>query len=241
MKLPIVCALLTVASVSAAEDKPDGPMIRVSVQLIEVPVGTATGLMDRHGGDGAKLRESVEAAVREGTARIIDAASVTTLPNERAEIHSGTEGRFPVEMTLDSIPHSVGAYVPRNPALRTELEKEWFDQLARPWPPWNWNTRIVGLSLVGWVDFDAATGGVAVSLDPQWWGELEPELWKKHVDEWGDASVKRPVFTTVNCQSSLTLEPGRFVLAAVLSPQPQAPPPALVMRVMVFARADLLR
>lgn len=79
------------------------------------------------------------------------------------------------------------------------------------------------------------------TTSPEWMGELEPELWKRHVDEWGDASVKRPVFTRVNCQTMLTVEPGKFALAAVLSPQAQAPPPALVKQMMVFVRADLLR
>jgi hypothetical protein len=216
-------------------------MIRVSVQLIEVPVETATGLLDQHGGDGPNLRDAVETAVREGTARIIDAASITTLPEEEADIHSGAERRYPVEMEAGSIPHSIGGYVERNPAVRSEAEKQWFDQLARSWPPWNWNTRIVGMTLESQVSFDAKAGSVSITLTPEWTGELEPELWKKHVDEWGDASVKRPVFTKVSCQSTLTLEPGKFALAAVLSPQPQAPPPALVKRVMVFARADLLR
>lgn len=240
MKLSIVCVLLTVVSAFSGGDKTDGPMIRVSVQLIEVPVATTTALLDLHGGNSGNLRGAVETAVRDGTARVVDATSITTLPGENADIQAGAERRFPVEMELH-LPQSIGGFVEQNPALRTEIEKEWFDQIARPWPPWNWNSRIVGMTLESHVAFDEKTGSVSVGMAPEWWGEQEPELWKRHVDEWGDASIRRPAFTTVSCHNTLTLEPGRFVLAAVLSPQPPAPPPALAMRVMVFARADLLR
>ncbi len=66
-------------------------------------------------------------------------------------------------------------------------------------------------------------------------------VWVKHVDEWGDASVRMPSFTALICNTALALAPGRFALAAVLTPQPEPPPPALAPKALVFVRADIPR
>ncbi|MCU0780047.1 MAG: hypothetical protein MUF04_02970, partial [Akkermansiaceae bacterium] len=64
--------------------------------------------------------------------------------------------------------------------------------------------------------------------------------WVDFRDEWGDASMRMPVFQTLRVNTSQFLTPGWFELAAVLTPEPAAPGPVPDRRIMVFVRADII-
>jgi hypothetical protein len=63
--------------------------------------------------------------------------------------------------------------------------------------------------------------------------------WTEFRDEWGDASVRMPVFDSRRSTSAITLVPGVFDLWTVFTPKPAAVP-AAATRQLLFVRADLV-
>jgi hypothetical protein len=113
--------------------------------------------------------------------------------------------------------------------------------IGRPAVPVAWDIRNTGMTFEVESGYDELPGKIAVRLAPEWVGMTTPTTWVEYVDEWGDASDRHPTFTSLRCNTHLTLVPGRFALVVVLTPQPEPPPPAVARKVLVFARADLLR
>ena len=63
--------------------------------------------------------------------------------------------------------------------------------------------------------------------------------WAEFRDQWGDASVRMPVFESKRLSSAITLAAGDFELWNVFSPKPLAVP-AETTRMMVFVRAEVV-
>jgi hypothetical protein len=63
--------------------------------------------------------------------------------------------------------------------------------------------------------------------------------WTEFRDEWGDASVRMPVFECKKLTSAISLVPGVFDLWTVFTPKPAAVS-AAATRQLVFVRADLV-
>jgi hypothetical protein len=224
-----------------AEPAPD-PNIRVSVQLVEVPSTSLAVLMDGAGGSGPKLHAATLALVRAGKARLVDSAVLSGLPNhsQRSNAKAVTGRIYPTEYEPDRFrPPPAGAPDPRNGPGAFPVAPF---QVGRPtWFP-AWDTRNVGMAFEIETLYDEDDHPpVQVRLLPEWVGESAPLVWVKHLDEWGDASVRQPSFTALICNTTLALAPGRFALAAVLTPQPEPPPPALAPKALVFVRADIPR
>jgi hypothetical protein len=217
------------------------PNIRVCVQLIELSHPELTKLL---GEPGNKLHSAAMALTRDGRAKLIDSSVITTISQQKATAESIGERIYPIENYSPAFPSSVGETQP-------PLKVVPF-QVGRPPISTTWDIRNTGMTFeaeptYGEVSLDAkpsddeAAKMISLRMVPEWVGMTTPTTWVEYVDEWGDASDRRPTFTTLRCNTSFTLAPGRFALAAVLTPQPEPPPPAGTRKVLVFVRADLPR
>jgi hypothetical protein len=220
----LAAAALATGGLRAAE-----PNIRVCVQLIELSHPELTKLL---GEPGTKLHPAAMALAHDGRAKLIDSSVLTTLAERKATAESIGERIYPSERDYGGL----GDLPP--PAT------VWSFQVGRPFygSSWTtWDTRNTGMTLEAEPSYDEDSRMISVRMAPEWVGMTTPTTWVEYVDEWGDASDRRPTFTTLRCNTALTLAPGRFALAAVLTPQPEPPPPAVVRKVLVFVRADLPR
>lgn len=59
------------------------------------------------------------------------------------------------------------------------------------------------------------------------------------ITHWGDASIRRPVFSTLRSNTSLSLLDGVPELAGILNTKPAAGP-VVADKVLLFIRADIL-
>ena len=221
-----VAATLATGGLNAAE-----PNIRVCVQLIELSHPELTKLL---GEAGTKLHPAAMALTRDGRAKLIDSSVITTISQQKATAESIGERIYPTERE----PGGLGDPPPQPPTT------VWSFQVGRPFygSAWTtWDTRNTGMIFEAEPSYDEDSKMITVRMVPEWVGMTTPTTWVEYVDEWGDASDRRPTFTTLRCNTALALAPGRFVLAAVLTPQPEPPPPAVARKVLVFVRADLPR
>ena len=62
----------------------------------------------------------------------------------------------------------------------------------------------------------------------------------EHRDQWGDGSMRMPIFKTLRLNTSIAVEPGKFELVSALAPKTDAPVPAISRKILVFVRADVL-
>lgn len=220
----IAVTALATGGIRAAE-----PNIRVSVQFIELSHPELTKLLSE---PATKLHPAVKALIRDGRAKLIDSSVITTVSQQRTMAESIGERIYPTE-------YEYGGLGDQPPPFKVPPF-----QVGRPFfsGTWTiWDTRNTGMTFEAEPSYNEDAKTITVRLAPEWVGMTTPTTWVEYVDEWGDASDRRPTFTALRCNTSLTLAPGRFLLAAVLTPQPEPPPPAVARKVLVFVRADLPR
>jgi len=105
--------------------------------------------------------------------------------------------------------------------------------------PTAFETRNTGVTL----DVEAlleSDGTVELRLSPEIVTQLRLETWMEHVDQWGDGSMRMPIFETWRFKTSINLAPGKFEFVSALTPKATAPVPAVSRKILVFVRADIL-
>jgi len=86
----------------------------------------------------------------------------------------------------------------------------------------------------------SSDGTIDLVLSPQMVTRLRLETWMEHVDQWGDGSMRMPIFETLRFTTSNSVESGKFELVSALTPKANAPVPAVSRKILVFVRADIL-
>ena len=233
MKLPLLALTLALSGGCAAHECLV-KQIRVSVQWIEVPHPVLTELTGGEKKSGSALHDAVRAYVKEGKAKIVETNIVVCRSGQKATIESIREEIYPVEYEPPSIPNSVSD----SPEVAALMTFKLVNPANRNFP--SFATRNPGVTME-----DEATIGHndsiielrfvpgIVSLGPY-------VTWMKHKDQWGDASFKMPVFESWLANASLTVANGKFELATVISPKSTQPAPAVLNKILIFVRADII-
>ncbi len=168
---------------------------------------------------GAEIVETNVLTVRSGNKAIAESIAEMIYPTEY-EPPSGVDatpggvlgdGNFPYRFMRASDATFMGSFETRNTGATLEIE-----------PAVAAGGRMVDLRLsLEMVDRASLT------------------TWTEFRDEWGDASIRMPVFDSKHFSSSIPLTDGVFELWNVFNPKPVAVP-AVTTRMMVFVCADVL-
>lgn len=220
MRPLLVCLLLAAHALAAPKN------IRVTVRLIEVEPAELTRLMDRHPGTSAELFAATLDLISKGKAKSIDTVSQTVGGAQKATAESILERIYPTEYDLDLPPQIV-------PTVSWH-----FSPISVP-PAWD--TRNMGNSFEIEPSFDHDAGPIDIRFVPEWVDETEPTIWKESSFRWGKFVDRMPTFTTLRVNCTISVAPGKPMLAAVLTPQPEPKPPTLPRRLLLFVRADAVR
>ena len=218
----ILIAFLLCGICHAHQDPPK--QVRVSVQYIEMAHPVMTEMLGGEETGGAALHAKAIALLKTGEAKILETCMVVARSGQKSTVESIREEIYPTEYeTLGfGIPSSWSNFDPPNRAIAA------FD------------TKNTGITLE--IEPSIGSEGVIVDLRflPEIVRRLRLDTFVEHKDEWGDASMRMPVFEKWNSNTSLTLLPGNFELASVINPKGQAPPPAVSRRILLFVRADII-
>jgi len=220
MKPLLVTLIIAVSGVCAAHQAPRH--VRVSMQWIEISHPILTGLMGGEKKSGAALHDAVIAYSKEGKARIIETGIVVCRSGQKAVIESISEEIFPTEYEP---PGSLYNTPPMNPAIRSFYAFE---------------TRNTGVTLEVEPTMTNLDGLIDLRIATDVITRARHETLMEHKDQWGDASLRMPVFEVWRTYTSVILTNGTFELVSVISPKPTLPTPAVQNKILKFVRADVL-
>ncbi len=227
MKIILIGILLCGVG-AATQDQPR--VIRVSVQYIEVPHPVLTEWMSGSETSGPAIHAKAMALSKTGGAKILETSRVVCKSGQKASVESIREEIYPTEYAPPGLPCNFPprgsiSDTPMNPKLRS---------------PTAFETRNTGVTL----EVEASTGSGGEIIDLQFSSQivsrLRLETWMEHKDPWGNAPIRMPIFEKWGSKSSLSLQSGKFELAAVITPKSDAPVPAVARRILLFVRADTL-
>lgn len=220
MKKMILTLLLTTCQiVLGIQDEP--LQYRVSLQFIELPHTALTEMLASNQKNGQILHEKAMALSKTGQGKILESSMVVCRSGQRAAVESTREVIFPTEYAPPGSTPYVG---PKHPALRHLYAFE---------------PRNTGVTF----QVEATTssyGMVELRFAPEIVTQVRLETWMEHVDEWGDASMRTPIFECLRLGTSITLKPGKFEFVSALTPKMNAQGPVVLRKILVFVRADLL-
>ena len=219
----LILGLLT-CGVAAADQ------VRVSLQFIEVSHPMLTELLAETGGNA--LHAKAVSLTKEGKAKILDSCVVTGRSGQKLTLESIREEIYPTEYGPVELPCSIGNSPgivlpdpPTNPMYRS---------------PTAFETRNTGVTFEVEATIEEDGETIGLNLTPQWVTPVRLETWDEHRDQWGDSSVRMPIYETLRVNAGVTVIPGMFELVSVITPKPVAPVPGVSRKVLVFVRAEII-
>jgi hypothetical protein len=225
----LILALATGCTLSAATPT----YVRIWTQYVEVPHSNLNGWLNGGRQSGNQIHAEAVKLAKEGGARIIETNMVVCRCGQKAAIESIGEEIYPTDYEPPQLPGSFSGPSAGFPVSNTLPE-------LRPNTPSAFETRNTGVTL----EVEPTIGDNDSIIDLRLASEivtlLRLETWMEHVDQWGDASFRMPVFETWRSNTALSLIAGRFELASVITPIAKAPSPLIPKRILLFVRADLV-
>jgi hypothetical protein len=231
MRLILIALALLSGGISVA-DQAQPRLVRVYLQFIDVPHPVLTQMLAEKDSGGARVHSKALALANEGKAKVLETCMVLGRSGEKFTLESIREEIYPTEYsppglpgTFSSTPKSDSSDPPTNPMFRA---------------PTAFETRNTGVT----VDVEptlAADGGVIdLRITSEVVTPLRLETLMEHKDQWGDGSIRMPVFETWRASTSVSVVSGKFELVSVISPRPKNPVPAVLHKILVFVRADIV-
>jgi len=204
--------------------------VRVSLQFIEVSHPMLTELLNESGGHA--LHAKAVSLTKDGKAKILDSCVVTGRSGQKLRLESIREEIYPTEYQPPTLPCSIGNAPgivlpdpPSNPMYRS---------------PTAFETRNTGVNLEVEATIEDDGKTIGLLLSPEWVTPVRLETWDEHRDQWGDSSVRMPVYETLRVNAGVSVVHGKFELVSVITPKPVAPVPGVSRKVLVFVRADII-
>lgn len=224
----ILIGLLHCGICYAHQDPPR--LIRVSVQYVEVPHPVLTEWMSGSETSGAVMHAKAMALSKTGGAKVLETNMVVCISGHRASVESIREEIYPTEYAAPGLPCNF-------PPSGTISENPIHPMLRAPTA---FDTRNTGVTLEVEPTMGENDQIIDLRFNPEIVKRLRLETWMEHKDGWGDAPMRMPIFEKWGSQILLTLRSGKFELAAVITPKPDEPVPAVARRILLFVRADIL-
>jgi hypothetical protein len=223
MKFFLPLLLLALPGVCAAHQ--DAPQhIRMCFQWIEVPHPLLTELTSGEKKTGAALHAEVLAQVKQGKAKLLNTDVLVCKSGQKTTIQSFREEIYPTEYCPPGS-DDIAYYPPFSPGVRGIVAFE---------------SRNVGVT----VEVEPTSGNDDDIIDLRMNAEfVKPGplvTWMEHKDRWGDAAVRVPQYERWNVNTSTALLNGKFEFVGLISPKTPQPAPALIHKIMLFVRADVL-
>ncbi len=231
--LAAALALLAGISRAAADDRPKN--LRLAVQFVELPHRDLTALLAAKANSGPALHDQVMAVVNGGRGKVWESAMVMTRSGQKATIESIGEILFPTEFDP-----SYAGYDFRWQPPPEHPQPAKPHQRVRPFPGNGFQTHNAGLTFEVEPILQGDGRTIELWFEPELDTPTRLDTMLEHVDEWGDTSVRMPVFETWHLKSSVTLMAGQFEMVSVFTPKPNAPAPATMRKILVFVRADVV-
>jgi hypothetical protein len=225
----LLLGLLALAAKARAHEDPP-TLMRVMVQVIEVPHSALTKWTGAEKLKGSELHERAVKLAETGEGEIVETSVLVVRSGEKAVMASIAERIYPTEYEPPELPSTIGAPNDKTFKLPT------YTQAQRP--VFSFETRDAGASLE--VEPLIDDGGLFyLGLRFEMVDLVALTTWMEFADELGDASIRMPDFESRRWTGAVTVAPGVFELCTVFTPKPAAVP-AAATRQLLFVRCDAL-
>lgn len=220
----LAASLAMPALAGAADHRPKN--LRVCVQFVEVPHPVLTELLAGPDTAGPVLHDKALALAKDGTVKLLESCVVMCRSGQKATVESICEMIYPTEYEPPGH-EPIPPPTPKKPSVRPNLFVAF-------------ETRNTGTTLE--VEPTLSEDGKIIDLRlvPEIVQLIRVDTFMEHVDKWGDASSRMPVFATWRLSTGVTLMAGQFEMIGVITPKPNAPVPAVLRKLLVFVRVDVL-
>lgn len=208
----------------AHQDTPK--QVRVSIQYIEMAHPAMTELLGGEETGGDALHAKAMVLAEKGGAKILETAMVVCRSGRMASSQSVLEETYPSEYYPDGLDSMGLAEIP------------YTDSSSRSFP--TFEVKETGMRLEAEVTIGERSNLIDVRFIPEFVRRLRLDTWFEHKDQWGDSTMRWPVYEKWSTSAILSLQSGKFELASAINPKAQAPPPAISRRILLFVRADIL-
>lgn len=213
-----------------------GDLVRVHVELIDVPLGRFNALIFGQTGpvDDGEIRRQADAMLAKGEAREVDAMTALAMPGNTATVCAVKEMRVPTN-------HYGHTYPKVESGGRLCGDRARIVPFATGPTPNTWDFREVGGTLEVRdvkVSEDAESARFTISTECLY--RARDEIVAEWKDARGDSSVRYPVFYSARFYSTVAMRTGKVVMLAAHSPMDKTGKSDPGRKVMVFARCDIL-
>ena len=224
-----LAASFAVFAVAATADE-RAKSIRICVQFIEVAHPALTEMLAGPDTAGPQLHDKALALAKDGRAKLLESSVVMTRPGRKATVQSIREMIYQTEYVPPQLPQAPPAPPPKKPLVRPALGD--FDA---------WETRNLGttLEIEPWLQNNDGRM-IELRFVPEIVQLLRLETFMEYVDQWGDASLRMPIFEVWRVNTSVTLMAGQFEMVGVITPKQNTPGPVTTRKLLVFVRADIV-
>ena len=231
MRLILFSIALLSGGISVAEQS-QPKLIRVCLQFIEMPHPALTELLAENDSRSVGPHARAIALTKEGKGRILETCVVLGRSGESFTLESIREEIFPTEVAAPYLESNrslsgddLSDMSPTNPMLRVYTAFE---------------RRNTGVTVEVGPTLSADERVIHLRISPELVTPLRIETMMEHHDQWGDGSIRMPVYESLRVNTTLSVEPGKFTLVSALTPTSKAPVPAVLRKILVFVRADIV-
>ena len=231
--IALAASLAMLARAGAEDHRPKN--LRVCVQFVEVPHPVLTELLAGPDITGPVLHDKALALAKDGTVKLLETCVVICRSGQKATVESIGEIMYPTEYepptSFPSTGLASGQAPPPPPLRKPSVRPDLFDAFE---------TRNTGTTLEIEPTLSEDDKIIELRMVPEIVQMIRVDTFMEHVDKWGDASSRLPVFATWRLNAGVTLMAGQFEMVGVITPKPNAPVPAVLRKLLVFVRADVL-
>lgn len=236
--------LLAGAPVLLAQDKfdPSGgnteaalpKVVSTQVEYIVIPTATATKMMygEKKSANDSELRKQLQTLLDEGKASMLDSQMVTCRNGEKATTESIRELIYPTEFEPSEVPDKVQINGNDSEKAKREL-------ISHPTPT-TFEMRNIGSTLELEPTIGDNGGIIDLRLAPEITYHVGDQVWAEFRDQRGNADIKMPIIYTIRLNTGITLETGKYHLAAMLSPKTDKGFTENTQKIFVFVKSDIL-
>lgn len=213
-------------------------LIRVHLGFIEVPHALLAEVMaSEEAGSEPAMHARMRQLVKEERAKIVETCILVTRSGHWASSESIREYIYPTEDYPDKFSRGPVLTPEQEEAQLEALRRRW-ERMVRPHTPTSFETRNLGVTL----EIEATHHGQLIDLRiaPEIGNHLGLHTWLEHKDQWGDASIRTPVFETLRTSTGVTLEDGKFGMLGVLTPMKPEGGLMTERKLMLFVKADII-
>ncbi|MFC4992168.1 hypothetical protein [Rubritalea tangerina] len=209
-------------------------IIRTQVEYIVIPTSLATQLMygPKKAANDSALRLQLQKLLDDKKATMLDSQMVTCRSGEKATTESVRELIYPTEYEPAEVPKEVHIDGKNVTAAK--------EKLITPPTPTAFETRNIGSTLE--LEPTLSDNGIIIELRfaPEITYHVEDNVLAEFRDERGIADIKVPTIYTLRINTGMTLESGKYHLAAMLSPKTDKGFTDSSKKVFVFVKSDAL-